>query len=252
MRPALLVLLSLAGACTVGDNLPGERSLQQLPDATEIAYATHVVEAPGATGDGFLNEVNAVNGVRGEGDENGSTDVFSLGYTEGQNNYLVLSWNEARVLDGPGADFKVFENPFRHDAGTFMDQVVVDLSIDGSDWIRFPHDYLAVDETKYVSDPSLWVGFGGTNTFAYHEEESDFSPFDSWAGGDALDLASLPNSALGNAIREQGFRYIRLTTAPTVQNPDTNAPFVHHRFSNGADIAGVYGRYVETNRDVTQ
>ena len=35
-----------------------------------------------------------------------------------------------------------------------------------------------------------------------------------------------------------------LVTAPTVTNPDTGEPFRRDGFSNGADIDGVYARWL--------
>ena len=65
------------------------------------------------------------------------------------------------------------------------------------------------------------------------------------AGGDEFDISTLPaDGAAGTAVRTRGARYVRLVTAPSQINPDTNALCVHDTLSNGADIDGIYGRYV--------
>ncbi len=219
------------------------------PDPTPVA-ATTVVDAPGNTGTGFADANRAVNGVRGAGLHAGSMDVFSLGYQEGVNNYLVLSWGGAMVRNGPGVDFVVFENGFEVGSGSgtfFMDLMVVLLSRDGITWVAFPHDYLADDETVYVANPELWSGFAGRFPVKYNVDTNPVDPFDhDAAGGDPFDLDRMPlDGGEAQAIREGGFRYIKLVAAPTVVNPDTGAPFVRDPMSNGADIDGVIGRYVE-------
>ena len=46
-------------------------------------------------------------------------------------------------------------------------------------------------------------------------------------------------------VRTEGARYVRLTSAPALVNPDTGSPYVHDAISSGADIDGVVARYVE-------
>ncbi len=209
--------------------------------------ADEVVEAPGQSNADFGDASLAVNGVRGCGDGCGSLDVFSLGYAAGEDNYLVLRWSGRRVTDGPGADLVVFENAFDRGGGdVFMDLLVVAVSRDGTSWVEFPHDYQHPDETVYVTDPARWPGFAGRTPVRLHEEENPVDPFDrEAAGGDAFDLADLPaGDAEADAIRAEGFVYLRLETAPSRENPDTGAPYVHEGISNGADVDGVYARYV--------
>lgn len=239
------VTLSAFGLGCQGETNPsGEDRNGGWPQTTN-QYADTVVDAPGNTGEGFLDAHRAANGVFGEGDENGSTDVFSLGFQNDVNNYVVLSWGGREVKNGPGVDFKVFENPFKYPGGTFMDQTVVELSRDGILWVTYPHDYLGTDETLYLERPELWEGFAGCKTFWYNEESSAGGPFASGSGGDEFDLDKLDPRAPGAAqIILDGFLFIRLVSAGTVVNPDTNLPFAVDPLSDGPDIDGVYGRYV--------
>jgi len=212
-----------------------------------VRFADVVVEAPGHTGEGFLDSAMCVNGVRGKGEGQGSFDVFSLGYAA-DDSYVVLRWSDAVVQNGPGADFAVFENGFKlfTEGDYFMDLVVVELSQDGESWVAFPHDYVAEDETSYSKRRDDWVGFAGRSPVLLNLEDNPVDPFDPvLAGGDHFDLDGLPDDgALGSAIKEFGFTFIRLTTAPTLDNPDTGAPYTKDITSNGADIDGIYGRYV--------
>jgi hypothetical protein len=151
------------------------------------------------------------------------------------------------VLNGPGTDFVVFENAFEVSPGIhFMDQVVVYLSKDATTWVPFPHDYLGPDETIYSPNPEHWPGFAGVEPVLLHAEDNPVDPFDqALAGGDAFDLDLLPeDGAEAQAIRDSGFAYLKLVAAPTVINEDTGAAFVRDLAANGADIDGVYGRYL--------
>jgi len=210
--------------------------------------AGSVVDAPGATGTGFRDAANAINGVRGGGPGQGGTDVFSLGYNEGVDNYIVIRWPGAQVLDGPGVDFVVFENAFASGTGEahFMDQVVVYLSRDQETWVPFPHDFLAEDETVYSALPGDWQGFAGVNPVLLNEDDNPVDPFDSaLAGGDPFDLSDLPDDGgPAQEIKSLGFTFLKLVAAPTVVNPDTELPYARDLVSNGADIDGVHARYL--------
>jgi len=214
----------------------------------EPALADTVVSAPGETGSGFGDASRAVDGVRGGGDETGSTNVFSLGYEAGADDHLVLSWGGRRITDGPGADVVVFENPFRIDHGPehFMDPAIVEVSRDGDRWIAFPHDYVAEDETVYSALPEHWPGFAGVRPVRLHAEDNPVDPFDhDAAGGDPFDLSDLPtDDAEARAIARDGFTQLRITSAPARDNPDTGAPYVRSVSSNGPDIDGVVARHI--------
>ncbi len=223
------------------------------PDASGPSMgegANEVVEAPGASGVGFGDPARATNGVRGGGDHAGGQDVYSLGLPPGENTSLTLRWSERRVMNGPGADFVVFENGFRQRGSDahFMDLMVVQLSLDAERWVSFPHDYITVDEHVFVADPEAWQGFAGRWPTLLHEETNPVDPF--WterAGGDPFDLDELPDDGgLATRIRNEGFVYIRLVAAPALMNPDTGEPFARMAISDGPDIDGVVARYIES------
>ncbi|HUT78618.1 MAG TPA: LIC_13355 family lipoprotein [Polyangia bacterium] len=210
------------------------------------AFADEVVDAPGATGEGSGDANNAVNGVRGGGQFAGGTDVFSLGCEVGVDNTIVLGWSGTRFWDGPGADLAVFENAFEYQGANFMDQVIVEVSADGESWVALPHDYVHADETVYSTDPLMWPGFAGVTPVLLHEEDNPVDPFDpALAGGDHFDLADLPaEDPVTQQIMASGGLHVRLVTAPSRTNPDTGEPYLRDAISNGADIDGVYARYL--------
>lgn len=206
------------------------------------------VEAPGNTGEGTGTADNAINGVRGAGAIMGGSDVFSLGFVDGEDNYIVLSWDGAAVQNGPGADFVVFENGFASGSDyVFMDLAVVYVSNDAENWVAFDYDYIADVETVYVADPDMWSGFAGRSPVLYNVESNPVDPFDhELAGGDQFDLDDLPDDGGdAQAIKESGCKYIKIVTAPSLTNPDTGETFVRDSISNGFDLDGVIARTVE-------
>jgi len=239
---------ALVAALILASTLAGCEEEPLAPSA-KAALADVVVEAPGHTGDGLLDSGHAVDGVHGQGAAAGNgDDVFSLGYEAGADDRVVLAWSGRRVRNGAGADFAVFENAFLVAGGpeAFMDLAIVYLSRDGESWVAFPHDYLADDETAYSALAEDWPGFAGAAPVLLNDDTNPVDPFDAAAaGGDQFDLDALPDEGEAAAIKAEGFRYLRIVSAPAEINPDTGAPFVHDPIGNGADIDGVYGRYLE-------
>lgn len=123
---------------------------------------------------------------RGAGAGMGSLDVLSLG-REGE---IVLALGEA-VVDGPGVDLLVFENPFAHFAETGR----VAVSEDGQTWLEFPCDPSNV--------AANYPGCAGVNP-VYSSPDNGISPTDpAVAGGDGFDLATLgvPSGFQGRFVR---------------------------------------------------
>ena len=246
------LLSLLAVAC--GDAVPGAASdeddpIPEVEQLTEIpGSAADTATWPGDTPPANLD--GALNGVHGAGANGGSQDVLSLGFKVGTDDIVVLSWSQGTVHNGPGTDFVIFENAFIVGNGpnVVMDHVIVELSLDGQQWVTFPHDYTAEDETVYSANPEHWQGFAGINPVLLNEESMRVDPFDAaLAGGDHFDLDDLDgDDPLAAHIQSNGFARMRLVTAPTRTNPDTNELFVRDAASNGADIDGVYVRYLES------
>jgi len=222
------------------------------PSAPIVRLADTVVDAPGISGTGFDDPQKAINGVRGAGARTGGLDVFSRGYTPADaqspgNDHVTLAWSHGRLQNGPGADLVVFENPFVVGAsGAFMDLVIVEVSLDGVEYRALAHDYIAPDPTTYRNDPALWPGFAGRTPVLLNIDSNPVDPFDAAAaGGDPLDLDTVVgDDDVARAIRTSGARFVRLVSAPARIDPRTGARYVRDGASNGADIDGVYGRYV--------
>ena len=114
----------------------------------------------------------------------GSLDVLSLGC----GGEITLYFDEPALVDGPGPDFVVFENPIPLGDATFAEPARVLVSADGREWHAFPCDP--------VGDATL-RGCAGVGLV-----HPDVDPRDpDLAGGDAFDLAELGLDAA---------RYVRL------------------------------------------
>ena len=112
----------------------------------------------------------------GGGQYQGSTDVVSLG----NGGSITLSFDDNVVLDGPGVDFRVFENPFATTAGgqVFAEVGIVSASEDGVNFIPFPYD------------PTTFAGLAGV-TPVYSTPTNGIDPRSPDAGGDGFDLATI-------------------------------------------------------------
>jgi hypothetical protein len=108
----------------------------------------------------------------------GSTDVLSLGC----GGEITLRFDEPAIVDGPGPDFIVFENPLPVGDMTFAEPARVLVSEDGLTWHAFPCD---------PADAKPPLGCAGVaQVLAGPDNQVDPTDPDV-AGGDAFDLADL-------------------------------------------------------------
>jgi hypothetical protein len=120
---------------------------------------------------------------QGKGNSAGSLDVLSLGvYGE-----IVLGFGDQVIVDGPGADLIVFENPFWPSGDrslVFAELGEVAVSEDGETWHTFPCDPSGEVDARFPG----CAGF--TPTLEY--DAATLIPLDpERTGGDAFDLADL-------------------------------------------------------------
>jgi hypothetical protein len=172
---------------------------------TPIRFATKVVSfTPGrCAGFGQSSMPDIVLGPpQGTGDARGSLDVVSLG----NGGEIVLGFEPAVIVDGPGTDFIVFENPFLiggNPQDPYAEPGEVSVSEDGATWTAFP-----CTATAYP--------YGAcAGWHPVYASSADFDP--STAGGDPYDLAAI---GVGRA------RYVKIqdktSQACTSQGPNTN------------------------------
>jgi hypothetical protein len=176
----------------------------------------------------------------------GGLDVVSLGLSQagGVTGSIALAFTDNVVVDGPGADFTVFENSFLEiGAGSitqppFAEPGLVSVSQDGVVWHAF--DACPIDDE--LSGP-YWAGCAGTypvlsnaNTATPHASVPTTTPIESLvgvpvislvppsgtppagAGGDSFDLADVGLAWAG---------YVKVESASYATGPvgDNNAGF---------------------------
>jgi len=212
--------------------------LSDPPPAQEMLgrCADRVLAAPG----GDPEEAAAmIARILGAGARMGGRDVYSLGPERPS---LTIRWTGQRIKDELGPDLVIFENPFLYGEGaSFIDPLIVEVSLDGEHWLSFPHDYLAPDESLYSPNPEHWQGFAGLQPTLLNEENNPLDPLDPMAGGDRFDLADLEGEG-AEEIRRKGFSQLRLSAAALLINPDSEQLYPAHPISDGPDIDGVCSR----------
>ncbi len=127
-----------------------------------------------AFGQGAMPDV-VLGPPRGSGCCAGSLDVVSLG----NGGEIVLAFAQNAIVDGPGPDFVVFENPFVANDSTFAELGTVSVSGDGQSWQSFP---CSATEPPYGS-------CAGHGPVYLDGVEGAFTPQE--AGGDWFDLADV-------------------------------------------------------------
>lgn len=116
----------------------------------------------------------------GGGSAGGGVDVLSLG----RGGEIILGFGGNAIVDGPGADFIVFENPFLVNGDpekVFKELGEVSASADGETWSTFP-----CREDAYPHD-----GCAGWRPVIATPDSGDAMFDPALAGGDSFDLADL-------------------------------------------------------------
>jgi hypothetical protein len=109
--------------------------------SNQFAIATNAL-GPATPGSGALGATNT---------------VVSLG----DGGHITLTF-PVPITDGPGPDFAVFENAFSNSSYSFLEFAYVEVSSDGSNFIRFPSHTLAADPVPtYPADPMEPEAYGG-------------------------------------------------------------------------------------------
>jgi hypothetical protein len=132
---------------------------------------------------------------KGGGSAQGSTDVCSLGV----GGSITLAFDGNAIIDGPGPDFIVFENPFAVGGDLndpYAELGIVAVSDDGVTWVSFPCTATA---------PPYGTCAGWNYVYA-NAATNDIDPTDpAVAGGDPFDLADI---GVARA------RFVRVTSRP--------------------------------------
>ncbi len=167
---------------------------------------------------GFTEASLALGAPRGGGGAEASTHVYNLG----NGGYLTLGFDTANsqghIVNGPGADFTVFENSFYADGdehAAFAELMWVSVSTDGVYWARFePTSKTLSPVPAYGTiDPDNVAKFAGVHPVYANADENAIDPFDPGvSGGDAFDLSDLAQSGAvtSGKVDLGNIRYVRL------------------------------------------
>lgn len=186
-------------AADAGDDRQNSEEVDAAEDGPPACspFITNVVRVDYGAGAGFgQSSFPAIieGAPRGAGCCRGSLNVLSLG----NGGSIVVEFGQT-IVDGPGADFIVFENAFLvggDPQNPYTDPATVEVSADGVSWSAFP-----CTATAYP-----WGPCAGWHPVYANPSTNAIDPLDpTVAGGDAFDLADLGDAG----VRE--VRFIRIT-----------------------------------------
>lgn len=217
MRPTAVLMISLLSACqppspSANDtDAPEPTDTDAVLDDSDLTAHTDT-DAPSTdtgplptTPDAFADAVHSftpgdfagfgadalpdivLGAPQGKGALSGSLHVLSLG----QGGTIVLALTDLGLVDGPGTDLLVFENPFPG----WRETGIVAVSDDAITWHSWP---CASDDA-----PGGYPGCAGVQP-VLSSPDNGIDPTDpAVAGGDAFDLASLslPEGFVGRFVR---------------------------------------------------
>jgi hypothetical protein len=194
-------------------------------DAYADAVSSYAIGTNGGFNQAFLPDV-VLGPPTGSGLYGGTLGVFSLGI-DGE---IVVEFTDNVIVDGPGFDFTVFENPF-FETGLF--DVLVDLfseagrvsvSQDGTNWFVFPCAETVFDHPYYPGCAGVYPVLSNGDAGPRHPsiptltppiesflgQQQPSIPVPDGSGGDSYDLADV-----GLAWA----RYVRIEAADHVVGP---------------------------------
>ncbi len=143
---------------------------------------------------------------QGGGTLEAGRDVLSLG----EGGSITVEFVDNEVVDGPGPDFIVFENPFLAAPGNdpnfgFFELAKIEVSFDGETWTEFPYD------------TGSRKGCAGHHPVLANAKKNEIDPTDpKVSGGDQFDL---------NEIGVKVVRFVRITDVQSFGGDDGAAGF---------------------------
>jgi hypothetical protein len=119
--------------------------------------------------------------------------------------YLTVTFSQA-IRNGSGADFAVFENGFAFGSpnGLFMELAYVEVSSNGTDFVRFPS---VSTNTAPVTGSGAFAGFDTSNV--HNLAGKNASGF-----GTPFDLDDLLNDPFVNNVDLNNIQYVKLVDIP--------------------------------------
>jgi hypothetical protein len=204
----------------------------------QVPHATHVVgfDTNNNAGGGTFNPANALGAPSGLGTGNGSAHTHSLGVA----GWLSLGFG-VTLVDGPGADFLVAENPFLTGPGrVYAELAFVEVSSNGVDFARFPSLFFGGDGSSFaINNVGFVSGLAGQTPVFANPANPNVDPQDVVeAGGDAFDLADLRSHPLvvRGLVQLAAIQHVRLVDVVSGQSADGRGRTILDPSSGSADI----------------
>lgn len=216
-------------------------SILAAASSAQSRFATSVVQFTQGTGGGTFVPTNALGGPTGAGLSNGSLDVCTLGV----GGSLTLGFDVV-IVNGPGADFSVYENAFTFAGAPFCEVAYVEVSSNGVDYARFPNRYAGPSTglPGFTAPFGTYSGLVGQVPILANVATNTIDPFDPVvAGGDGFDLAALVAHPLvvGGQVDLANVHYVRIVDVPHASGTDSfgNVIFDNSGATGTADVDAV-------------
>jgi len=187
---ALILLGFVASACGSAEPAPATDE-HSCPSHFATSVESFVAGPGQAAGQADLPGI-VLGPPKGGGADGGSQDVVSLG----NGGSITLAFAPSSIVDGPGPDFIVFENPFNVNGDPdqpFAELASVEVSEDGQHFEAFP---CSASQAPYESCA------GYHPVYANADENAIDATDPAVAGGDAFDLSDIGVTRA---------RYVRIT-----------------------------------------
>ncbi|AVV51594.1 Uncharacterized protein XB17_03019 [Leptospira santarosai] len=228
---------------------------------SQYLLANTVVSAPGNNPSIAFKDANkSINGICGGGQNQGGVDVFTLD-ASGAGSVLTLSWAGKSVINSPGIDFIVFENPFQHSSSSnfFVEPIIVEVSQDNVNYCGFNPQYTGAASPASMSRTD-WIRMAGLTPVLWNMTTNQLSVTDIFlnpstegymgiSGGDGFDLDNVSDSnifntgcnlMIANDLITNGFKYIRLVNIKA----RAGFPSPQNSYDGGPDIDGVIAKQI--------
>ena len=202
----------------------------ELPAQNPFASRVIAVDDQGRAGGGIFNPPNLL------GRPDGTVNSLGIG------GHVVLGF-DVTIVDGPGADLIVTENPFSTGpvGHSFAEVAFVDVSSDGIHFARVPSAYYGPNQSPGP--------FGNVN-IGWYEGLAGATPANLQAsdpldvveaGGDAIDLSDLKAHPLvmSGLVRLNAISEVRLVDARDGVDQDVRGTTIQDAGSGSADIDAV-------------
>lgn len=221
----LLAALGTAGAASAGSFTDVGIAAD---DARFVGWATgfeNLTRGPINAANPALGTAGFGVGASALGAPGGVFDVVTLG----DGGSITLTFDRP-IVDGPGADFAVFENGFANGATLFAELAFVEVSTNGTDFARFA----SISDTPVATQVGAFGTLDPTNL-------SNLAGKHALGTGTGFDLSTLTN--VPASLDRNAIRYVRVIDVvgsidPLLGSKDSRGVMINDPFATPFDTGG--------------